>query len=58
MWALGYLVVSSGNVPGDVIMEFIANQDQQERAPNDDFNINTLSRLEGGTGMNPPPSGR
>jgi REP element-mobilizing transposase RayT len=39
LWARGYFVASSGNVTDDVIMQYIATQDLQERARDDDFTI-------------------
>ena len=39
LWARGYFAASSGNVTDDVIMQYIAMQDLEERAHNDDFTI-------------------
>ena len=39
LWARGYFAASSGNVTDDVIMQYIATQDLQERARDDDFTI-------------------
>jgi putative transposase len=39
LWARGYFAASSGNVTDDVIMQYIAMQDIQERAHDDDFTI-------------------
>ncbi len=41
LWARGYFVASSGNVTDDVIMQYIATQDLQERVRDDDFTIGT-----------------
>ena len=39
LWARGYFAASSGNVTDEVIMQYIATQDMQERARDDDFTI-------------------
>jgi len=39
LWARGYFAASSGNVTDEVIMQYIATQDLQERARDDDFTI-------------------
>jgi len=39
LWARGYLAASSGNVTDEVIMQYIATQDLQERARDNDFTI-------------------
>ena len=39
LWARGYFAASSGNVTDEVIMQYIAAQDLQERARDDDFII-------------------
>lgn len=39
LWARGYFAASSGNVTDDVIMQYIAMQDLEERAHNDDFTV-------------------
>ena len=57
LWARGYFAASSGNVTDDVIMQYIATQDLQERARDDDFTIGPLSRLIGVFCSKPPPLG-
>lgn len=39
LWSRGYFVASSGNVTDDVIMQYIATQDMQERSRDDNFTI-------------------
>jgi putative transposase len=39
LWARGYFAASSGNVTDEVIMNYIAMQDMEERARDDDFTI-------------------
>ena len=39
LWARGYFAASSGNVTDDVILQYTAMQDLEERAHNDDFTI-------------------
>ena len=39
MWARGYFVASTGNVTDEIIAEYIANQDLDERTQSDNFNI-------------------
>mgnify|MGYP001545981469 CR=1 FL=1 len=41
LWARGYFVASSGTVTDDVIMQYIASQDLQERGRDDDFTISS-----------------
>lgn len=37
MWARGYFVATTGNVTDEVIMKYIEEQDNMERAHDDDF---------------------
>ena len=37
MWARGYFVATTGNVTDEVIMRYIEEQDNMERAHDDDF---------------------
>ena len=39
LWGCGYFAASSGNVTDDVIMQYIAEQDLEERAQDDDFTL-------------------
>ena len=39
LWGRGYFATSSGNVTDDVIMQYIAEQDLEERAHDDDFTL-------------------
>lgn len=39
LWARGYFAVSSGNVTDEVIAQYIANQDMEERIKDDDFRV-------------------
>ena len=39
LWARGYFAASSGNVTDDVIMQYIARQDLQERVHDDNFTV-------------------
>ena len=39
LWARGYFAASSGNVTDEVIMQYIATQDLEERARDGDFMI-------------------
>lgn len=39
LWASGYFAASSGNVTDEVIMQYIAAQDLQERVHDDDFTL-------------------
>lgn len=39
LWTRGYFVASSGNVTDEVIMQYIATQDLEERARDGDFMI-------------------
>lgn len=39
LWARGYFAASSGNVTDEVIMQYIAAQDLQERVHDDDFTL-------------------
>ena len=39
LWGRGYFTASSGNVTDDVIMQYIAEQDLEERAQDDDFTL-------------------
>lgn len=39
LWARGYFVVRSGNVTDEVIAEYIANQDLEERVRDDGFRV-------------------
>ena len=39
LWGRGYFAASSGNVTDDVIMQYIAEQDLEERAQDDDFTL-------------------
>ena len=39
IWARGYFVASSGNVTDEVIMQYIATQDLEERDHDGDFTI-------------------
>ena len=39
LWASGYFAASSGNVTDEVIMQYIAAQDLQERVHDDDFTV-------------------
>ena len=39
LWGRGYFAISSGNVTDDVIMQYIAEQDLEERAHDDDFTL-------------------
>ena len=38
-WARGYFAASSGNVTDEVVMQYIAAQDLQERVHDDDFTL-------------------
>jgi len=38
LWGRGYFVATSGNITDEVIMEYIKNQDEQEKS-NEDFRI-------------------
>lgn len=42
VWARGYFIASSGNVTDEVIAAYIANQDEQEKFKNDNFEISGL----------------
>ena len=46
LWGRGYFAASSGNVTDEVIMQYIATQDLEERAHDGDFTISPLSRLQ------------
>jgi len=37
LWARGYFAASSGNVTDEVVIQYIATQDLQERSRDDDF---------------------
>jgi putative transposase len=39
LWARGYFAASSGNVTDEVIMQYIATQDLEERARDGDFTL-------------------
>ena len=39
LWARGYFAASSGNVTDEVVMQYIAAQDLQERVHDDDFTL-------------------
>ena len=39
IWARGYFAVTSGNVTDEVIIQYIENQDLEDK--DDNFNINT-----------------
>ena len=39
LWGRGYFAASSGNVTDDAIMQYIAEQDLEERAHDDDFTL-------------------
>ena len=39
LWARGYFAASSGNVTDEVIMQYIAMQDLEERARDGDFTL-------------------
>ena len=39
LWESGYFAASSGNVKNEVIMQYIAAQDLQERVHDDDFTL-------------------
>ena len=39
LWARGYFAASSGNVTDEVVMQYIAAQDIQERVHDDDFTL-------------------
>jgi len=39
LWARGYFAATSGNVTDEVIMQYIAIQDVEERAHDDDFTL-------------------
>jgi putative transposase len=39
LWGRGYFAASSGNVTDEVIMQYIATQDLEERAHDGDFTI-------------------
>lgn len=42
LWARGYFAASSGNVTDEIIAEYIKNQDLEERASSDNFEISNL----------------
>ena len=42
LWARGYFAASSGNVTDEIIAEYIKNQNLEESAHNDNFEINRL----------------
>ena len=39
LWARGYFVATTGNVTDEIIMKYIEEQDEMERAQRDDFSI-------------------
>lgn len=39
LWARGYFVVTSGNVTDEVIAQYIADQDLEERTKDDGFRV-------------------
>ena len=39
LWARGYFVASSGNVTDEVIAQYIADQDLEERTKDDGFRV-------------------
>jgi len=42
LWARGYFVASSGNVTDEIIQEYIKNQNIEEHAKSDNFDIGQL----------------
>lgn len=42
LWARGYFAASSGNVTNEVIIEYIKNQDLQEKQKTDNFTLENL----------------
>lgn len=42
LWAQGYFAVSSGNVTGDIILQYLQFQDTEEPKRHDNFDMNDL----------------
>lgn len=42
MWARGYFAASSGNVTDEVIVQYIKDQDLEEKTRTDNFTISQL----------------